>query len=80
MTPSEFRAWRKRHRYTQTGAAAALGKGRRTLQGYEDKRAPIAVPDTVALLCRAIDEAAERRVIDAARDRDAALVREIMEL
>ena len=59
MTPTDFRAWRKRLSLTQEEAAAALGISTSMISNYEageirstDHPAPI--PKTVALACAAV--------------------------
>lgn len=60
MAPDSFRAWRKRHGWTQAEAAAQLGLGKRVVELYEagwrnDTNTAVEIPKTVALACAALD-------------------------
>lgn len=49
MTPTDFRAWRKRHGMTQHQAADLLGVCKNTIWHYETGRTPIPVGITLAM-------------------------------
>jgi DNA-binding XRE family transcriptional regulator len=53
MTPTDFRAWRKRHFPTQGKAGEVLGACRNTIFNYENGVTPI--PYSVTLAMEAID-------------------------
>lgn len=53
MTPSDFRAWRKRHGMTQDQAGVVLGVCRNTICNYEADVSPI--PQSVTLAMETID-------------------------
>ncbi len=65
MTPTDFRAWRKRLGLTQAQAAAALDIAARTIRHYERGRrsgAAVAIPRVVALATRTLErESSELR-------------------
>lgn len=60
MTSSDFRAWRRRMRFTQAAAADALGISAGSVELYERGRRrgadprPVEIPRTVSLACAAI--------------------------
>lgn len=61
MTPSDFRAWRRRLGFSQAAAARALGIHVQTVKRYEIAPEtalddpPFAVPRVVALACKALE-------------------------
>jgi Helix-turn-helix domain len=55
--PDDFRAWRHRHRLTQTGAGKLLGLTLRAVQHYE--AGTRGIPRTTELACWAIEHGAE---------------------
>ena len=54
MSAAELEAWRVRHGLTKEQAGEKLGVTARTIYYYLQGRSPI--PETVALLCQAIDD------------------------
>lgn len=71
MTPRQLAAWRNSHSYTLQESADALGIGVSTFCSL--LKGDRAVPPTMALLCRAIDEiAALRARVEALGDAQAA--------
>lgn len=78
MTPADFTTWRRLHSMTQAIAADYIGKTLRTVQRYES--GAVKIPSSVETICRLIvfERAAEEA--EARRERDAASVREIMDL
>lgn len=64
MTPTEFRAARKRLGLTQTALAAALGLGRTSICMYEAGKAPI--PRTAELAIMSLEHMAKYPKIRAA--------------
>ena len=59
MTATDLVAWFQRHDHTYESASAALGVSRAMFAYYLAGDRPI--PQTVALLCAAIDRLAKRR-------------------
>lgn len=65
MTPTRFKAWRDRMRYTQLEAARALGISTRQITRYETGEEPVPgepwhtreveIPLAVALACAALE-------------------------
>lgn len=53
LTPDDFRAWRNKHKLSQSRAAQALGISDRMVKYYEDGRHLI--PKTVTLACKGYD-------------------------
>jgi transcriptional regulator with XRE-family HTH domain len=55
MTPADLKAWRKRHKLSQSQAGELLGYGKTSLYRWECGDLPI--PTVVALACRGHDDA-----------------------
>jgi predicted transcriptional regulator len=53
MTPTQFRAWKRRMGFSLADAGVALGRSRRMIEFYQKGR--YAVPYSIAKLCRYIE-------------------------